>query len=274
MEPVPGRRPPIEAMLAIFERAYRQGVAFREDRLLGPDLSHEVRPVLEALAQLGPGASDDTCCHEAYALLTLLGRRAGVLGATPTAALALLQALFAALSEEDSALSSELEMRCQVVVLEGYCAGRDERVTAELRASVAKHQVSLSLAPRCRYLALAGPLELDALEQVLDEAARDFLRDDALACLLDVSRLDGWPSERMARALLEFCLACRALGGSVVMVGLGAELHGELQRLGMSGDSVAVAASFAVGLAQVLDSAGHELRPSRSRWAKSLFGRR
>ena len=181
-------------MLETFDQAYRSGVPFAEDRVLGPDLVHEVAPVLETLAR-ALHADENTGCHEAYALLTLLGRRAGVLGATPTAALVVLRAMVTALEgagiQPGAALREELTM----VLLEGYCGGRDERMGSEFRKSMLRSQVSLRLASRCRYLALSGPLDPEALEQVFEEAAREFLREDARACLLDLTRLSASPNE-------------------------------------------------------------------------------
>jgi hypothetical protein len=213
-------------------------------------------------------------CHEAYALLSLLGRRAGLLGATPTAALVVLRAIVLALEEGAHQVPPALQHELNMVLLEGYCAGRDERTSAQLRAAIARSQVSLRLAPRCRYLALSGPLEVEALEAVLDESAREFLRDDGLSCLVDVSRLESHPPERVARALLEFCLSCRAVGGTLVLVGLRAELQHELRQLGLSEAVAHVADRFAEALPHALAIAGHELRSVRGSWTKALFARR
>jgi hypothetical protein len=264
---------PTEAMLETFERAYREGVPFQEDGLLGADLVHEVVPVLDTLAR-SVGSLPAGGCHEAYALLALLGRRAGLLGATPTAALMMLRAIVLALAEGAVKLSLELQQELTMVLLEGYCAGRDERTSSELRAAVARNQVSLRLAPRCRYLALSGPLEVEALEQVLDEAAREFLRDDGLSCLVDLTRLESHPPERVARAVLEFCLSCRAVGGTLVLVGVRADLAGELLELGCSDTVARVMERFSDALPHVLGLAGHELRAARGSWAKTLFARR
>lgn len=284
MSSVPSVQQPTEAMLEVFERVYRSGVPFQEDAILGADLIHEVAPVLETLAraagtfgaEAGPTVDPrgQSSCHEGYALLTLLGRRAGLLGATPTAAFVVLRAIVSALTGAGVQLSASLRDELNMVLLEGYCAGRDERVSAELRASVARNQVSVLLAPRCRFVALAGPFEVEALEQVLDEAAREFLRDDGVSCLLDVSRLDCQPPVRSARALLEFCLACRAVGGSVVLVGLQPELARELHELGLSERVAQLAETFGQGLTQALAHAGQEVRPLRGSWAKGLFARR
>jgi hypothetical protein len=264
---------PTEAMLETFERVYRSGVPFQEDRVLGTDLVHEVAPVLETLARTAANQGV-TGSHEAYALLSLLGRRAGWLGATPSAAFVVLRALVTALSSAGLEPSAEFREQLNMVLIEGYCAGRDERVSSELRASVARSQVSISLAPRCRYLAPAGPLEVEALEQVLDEAARAFLRDDGVSCLLDVARLESQPTERVARALLEFCLQCRSVGGSLVLTGVSPELTVELRTLGLSNDVALVVHTLAEAMSQVLALAGHELRPLRAGWAKALFTKR
>jgi hypothetical protein len=264
---------PTEAMLETFDLAYRSGVPFAEDRILGADLAHEVAPVLETLARaaLAGGTAD---CHEAYALLTLLGRRAGLLGATPSAALAVLRAIVAALAGAGFETAAVDREQLTMVLLEGYCAGRDERVCGDLRASVVRSQVSFALASRCRYVAVAGPLDADALEQVLDGAAREFLRDDGVGCLVDVSRLDVHPNERVARALLEFFLQCRAVGGNLVLTGAAPELVRELRALGLSDTVALVVDDLAEAMTQVLAWSGHELRPLRPSWTRLLFARR
>jgi len=265
---------PIEAMLAAFERVYRSRVPFSEDGALGPDLASEVRPILETMEQAARTFDGDASCHEAYALLTLFGRRVGGLGATPSAAMAVLAAMVIALNEQGVELTADFQGRLQLVLFEGYSAGRDERVSADLRESVARSQVALRLAPRCRYVALSGPLDIDALESTLDERAREFLRDDALVCLLDLSRMDCPPVELCARAVLEHCLACKSVGGSVIVTGVAPELLAALRALGFSHETATLADDFASGLRMALQVAGSELRPVRVGWTKALFARR
>jgi hypothetical protein len=260
----------VEAMLASFQQLYRSRVPFSEDGHLAPELASEARPVLEALSE-GAAATTGSSCHEAYALLTLLGRRAGVLGATPTAALSLAEALAAALIAGGIALATEVQRELGMVMLEGYCAGRDERNTHLLRTSVARGQRSLRLAPRCHCLVISGPLEEDALRATLEEAARDLLRHDAVSCLVDLDKLDCPASEAAARAVLELCLAGRSLGGTVVLVGVSDALRVELQALGLAHSGAILCTDIGKGLQLALECAGHEIRPLRSRWAKALF---
>ncbi len=260
-------------MLETFERAYRSGVPFAEDRILGPELVHEVAPVLETLAR-ALSTDENAGCHEAYALLTLLGRRAGVLGATPTAALVVLRAMVTALEDAAIAPGPSLRDELTMVLLEGYSAGRDERMSADFRARLMRSQCSLRLAPHCCYFAPSGPLDPEALEHVFEEAAREFLREDGRACLLDLARLVAPSREDTARPVLEFCLQCRAVGGVVFLTGATAELSQELRALGLSDEVAEIVGDFAAAMTRVLAACGLELRARRGNWTKALFARR
>src|SRR5690606_31258090 len=110
----------IQAMLRTFEQAYRAEVPFREDGDLGQDLAAEVRPVLEALSEVASASVESKHLHEAYALLTLLARRAGLLGATPSAALGLLSAIVAGLEAGAVTVPPPLQRELCMVVVEGY----------------------------------------------------------------------------------------------------------------------------------------------------------
>lgn len=262
---------PLQVMLRTFEEAYRAQVPFREDGALGEDLASEVKPVLEALAEVAAAPEPHPQLHEAYALLTLLAHRAGLLGATPSAAMGLASAIVASLQAGGVPVSPAFQRELGMVVVEGYSQGRDERVTRELKQAARAGQVCVRLAPGCHAAFLSGPLEPEALEEVLDGLARELLRDDARSCLLDVSRLTSEP-ESAARLVINFAHMARSLGARVLVCAKPGSLVSELERLGLSDGGAELASDFESSLHAALHAAGCALTTRRRRW--NLLARR
>jgi hypothetical protein len=254
----------IQAMLRAFEQAYAAAVPFREDGALGADLTTEVRPVLEALADIQ--GADGEPRHEAYALLTLLGRRAGVLGATPSAALGLLAALLEGLASVGHRVAPGERDQLAMVLLEGYCVGRDERVTRGLKRANTDGQVWLRLAPRCYAGFLAGAVEADAAEQVLDAWARALLQHDARSCVLDVTRVQADHPEPPARPVVSFCHTAFSLGVGVHLVRPHPELFSALVEVGLYESRATVFDSFEAALAAGMRAVGYALSGRRRGW--------
>lgn len=260
---------PIETMLAAFQEAFQRRVPFREDGLLGPGLMHEVRPILYCLVDAAR-AEPSTACNEAYGLVSLLGRRAGALGITPTAALAIREALLAALRETGIEAPARLSDELTMVLMEGYCAGRDERTTEQLRDGVARGQLAFWLAPRCRCVFLTGPLDLEALQGMLEKQARLLMSGNAASCLLDTTQLEAAPPEGVARALLEFTLSGHMLGVRMVMVCSDPEWRTALGVLHFAASGGILREHLEEALPEVLRFAGHELKPfTRKFWAST-----
>jgi hypothetical protein len=263
----------IETMLETFDQLYRSGAPFREDAALGAELAREARPVLEALVQASAEPRAAGGRHEVYAWINLLGRRAGSLGATPSAALHLLAALGGALSAGGAGPAEDLRAELAMVLMEGYCAGRDERVTQELRLDLSRAQASFLLAPRCRCVLLSGTLESEVLERVLEGVARELLHDDALSCLIDATRMRCAPGEHAPRALVDFLLTCRSLGVCPVLAGASPEVLRGIE-VWASGREPELARDFPEALRLALARASQELRPARAGLRRLLFGGR
>ena len=184
-------------------------------------------PVLEALCfalDHRPAAEDDSTplgSHEGLAMLTLLGRRAGVLGITPTAALSIAPALADALSVAEHKVTEGVRGTLQMVSMEGYVAGREERLLREGAERAAGALTWTTLAPRCLALWLAGEHEPEALRSVADDFGRELLRQDAASCLVDVTRLSE-PTLERAREVMGVAHTARTLGVACFLVGASA----------------------------------------------------
>ncbi len=203
-------RPRLDDMLAAFREAYERAVPFQEDRALASDLVEQVRPVFDALSDPRPDAGQDAD-HEGLALLTLLSRRAGLLGATPTAAVALERAIDAGLRAGAASLEAPAAAHLGMVIFEGYVAGRDERMTRELRSAAVKALTLVAVAPSAFALIAAGRFEADDLAPRLEELERELLRTDARCLILDVTQLDA-ASDDVPRLFCGLLTTARSLG--------------------------------------------------------------
>jgi hypothetical protein len=231
---------PLPGMQASFRDHFQSAARFREDSALLSALERELDPVLEALHVAFAPADEPRALHEAYALLSLLCRKAALLGATPGVVLLISDGLARALREVGIALSADHAGELAVVAVEGYCQARDERVTRELRAIAASSQVACWLGPRCMGVFLAGMHDECDLTPVLERFARDLLREDARSVLIDVSRLRS-DDEEIARALGRFCGSAATLGLATFVFGATSALQAALEGwLGKSGSSVFV----------------------------------
>lgn len=197
-----------------FAGALRERVALTRDRDLADTLASEVLPVAEALLD-GLGAAsrvdrDAPELREALALTSLLGRRAALLGVTPTGALAIVPALIAALSGETdrgAALSQALIEVC----IEGYVAERDEQAAERAAARAAKAIPVVEVAPGCVVVIAAGLQDAGELERVIDDVGRVLLERGARACVMDAGALEA-PDPERARYLFAIHATCMMLG--------------------------------------------------------------
>ena len=258
----------MEALLGAFSASLAGAMPFREDSALVPELTAEVRPVLEALLRgyaIEHGkAQQGSAQHEGFALLRLLSRRAALLGATPTAALALARAIEGALLEHGVLRSNQEREHLEIVVVEGYSAGRDELREETLRHLAADTQVWFALAPRCYVICLAGSHHPEQLDQSLDGIARALFRADARAVVLDLGRLVA-DDEDSARSLVSFVHTLRGLGADVLLCGAGTGLGAWFERLRLAQSGVERCDSFGAALTRALALCGYELR-SRGRF--------
>jgi hypothetical protein len=261
-----------DAIFGAFERELASSLPFREDAALLGALRADLPPVLYAL-RTGYQTSAEPCTgqvlparldaraplSEGYALFNLLCRRAGLLGATPTASLALARALVGALRAQGLALSSACADDLAVIAVEGYSAGRDELRERSLRTIAGESQVWFALAPRCFCLFLAGSLLPEALERLLDDLARRLFRAEARSLLVDVSRLYE-AGEDQARAVITFASTLVGLGLDVTVFEERARFQPWFAQLALSKHGVRESSVLSEALARALSVAGYDLR--------------
>lgn len=254
-----------EAALSVFARELACALPFREDAELLSALWVDVPPVLSAL-RTGYGASHEPCAgiaratlSEGFLLFNALCRRAGLLGATPTASLALARAAIAALKSAGLALTEGCLDDLMMVAVEGFSAGRDEQRERTLRAIAGESQVLTQLAPHCFALYLAGSLLSEQLERVLEDWARQLFRADARGVLLDVSRLHE-AGEDPARALVGFASTLQGLGATLSLYEPSDRFDAWFKRLELDARGARQTRDPGVALARALAAAGFEMR--------------
>lgn len=246
-----------------FRERFPALVALARDRALAEPLAIETRPVAEALLEglAGAGGVDPQRgeLRETLALASLLGRRAAVLGATPSAALAIVPALTDAASPED-ARAAELVEPLRAVCLEGYVAAHDEAWEERADRRAAGAIPILEPAAGCVVVAPAGVQDADRLEEVLEELGRRLLDRDARACVVDASGLRE-PDPERARRLFGIEATCRMLGVACIFAGVSAPWARAASEAGLDLAELRTAPDFAAGLAAALDACGLEVRP-------------
>lgn len=256
-------------MRARFLEHYQGAARFREDRALAEALCEEAEPVIDVLSTTYAPPEGPRSVHEGYALLNALARRAASLGATPSVALTLPSAIAEALRVGGVVVDPSLEAELAIVSLEGYCAARDERLTQELRAAAASHQIAVELGPRCLGIFLVGRHEEPDLGPTLDQLARELLRRDAQSCLLDVSRLE-LVDEELARSVGRFCIHGATLGVCTFVYGASALLREQFERWSLTSVATSFVDDYDLAQTQALAAAGLVVR-RRRRWARLFF---
>lgn len=258
-------------MLAAFRQRYTASAPFTEDRALADDLTEQARPVFEALCDPTPEADSDPD-HEAMALLTLLSRRAGLMGATPAASLGLCRGIELGLQIGGSTLSAAALEQLSQVILEGYVAGRDERVTADLRRAAVESLALLPLGQQAFALVVAGRFASEDLAPRLEEMERELLRTDARSLVLDVTRLVHLADD-VPRLLCGVLATSQSLGVTAFVCGLDAHAQAPWREAGLADLGVEQIAAFDEALTKVFACVDLELKPRR-RWPGPLFWRR
>lgn len=250
--------------VAVLEAAYAGAVPFVEDRACAPELAREAAPVLHALlSSRSLGAPEDARAlehHEALALVLLLGRRAGALGVTPTAALALVRALSAALESVGSPVGAEFTAVVAALVMEGYVAAREERLSNLSAAQAADALPTLRLAPKCLALVLSGEHEPERLRDVVDRFGRALFAADARACVVDLSGLRR-PSAPLAAEAFAADVAARMLGVTCIFCGVSPAWLDAAKAARVPLEVLALEPTFEVALARALELAGYALKP-------------
>lgn len=263
--------PPLTALRREVLEHCGRATCFREDRTLLAGLEPELDPVLESLYVALIPSEGPLAVHEAYAYLSLLCRRVGVLGATPAAALVLVHAITQALRSVGVRLLDEGAVALSIVAMEAYTQGHDERLTRELRRAAADTQVVVELARGVHGVFLAGVHDEPDLTPMLEQAARELLRDNAKSCLLDLSRLRV-DDEDLARGIGRFIASAVTLGVATFVFGATPELQSRLSEWGLRDDGpLLFVHEYERAHTLALAAAGQQIRPIRG-WLRRFAG--
>lgn len=254
-----------EEVLERFEARYREGVLFDVDRKLAADMRNEARPAVDALVHaLTTGTTSDRESlghHESLALVTLLARRAAVLGATPSGADRVVRALRQAFDDIERPVPKEAIDALSLASLEGYVRGRDELAREAAQQEAAQSLVTVPLAPGLLALRLYGSHESEQLDAVVEEFARELHRRGALVAIIDCSGLLK-PGRRRAAALLSVDESARMLGVHCVFAGVSPEWQGAFQEAGADPALLDISEVYEDGLKLALSHLGWSLGPT------------
>ena len=252
------------AILDAFLERFRAAVSFEVDRELADDLRNEARPAAQALhfATSMDTAHDETSLdhHEGMAMVSLLGRRAALRGATPMGALRLVPALLDALvttgaPEIPDDYASMLSVSC----IEGFVRGREERLATQIAEEAARAIPTLRVSEGVLALVLAGDHEAAVLQHRGAELARELFATEGVGAVIDVSRLLH-PDRSRGAAVLETIESIATIGAASAVSGMTETWREIMDELDGSKD-VAFFEHFDQALAHVLAANGHSIRP-------------
>lgn len=265
----------LDKILEGFRVRYLNGTPFAHDRELADDLALESRPAVEAV--LFALRSDDSGSllrdehGEGLAMVTLLGRRAGVKGASPTAATNIVPAIAGGFADAGVPLSAPIVTTLMSMCLEGYAAGLADVAERVLRDKLVAAQAMFEIVPKIHALVLAGEHDNDTLAEVVEAFTRELHRSSGLAAIVDLTRLKE-ASPAAAAEIFGVHHAARIAGARSVFVGLNEPWRRAAASAHLSLDLVETADSFSSALDRVLPLAGYSLK-RKSRGGSSLWDR-
>jgi hypothetical protein len=264
---------------ARFGELLAASAAIEADRALASELAIEARPVAYALLEgiagvdrIEPRAPE---LREAIALASLLGRRAAILGATPTAAVRIAEHLLAAIPEANAgSLLEALSGAC----IEGYVAAREDVAEERASARAAAAIPIVELAPGVFAIFPAGVQEPEQLERVMDELGRRMLERDARACVVHVAGVQELDRERAAQ-IFAAQSTCSMLGVYCVFSGIDHAWERAAREARIDLREVVVETDLHAALRGALARAGYELSTKAAlgdvlkRWISPRRGR-
>lgn len=212
------------------------------------DVAAQVAPVLPLLVELPAGDAEEAKDFEGFefreclTVLTLLGRRLALLDLTPSTAVRVVQAAFAAALEAREQDQWGFADPAMAAAVEGFVLGREERVAQLHGERAAACLRPLQIAEQAWALIPSGAHDAETLTGCVDALGRAMLDTDASVALVDVSQLA--PAERETTiAIFAADETVRMLGGACVFCGIGAswlaaaeEAHVDLSHLLLAED--------------------------------------
>jgi anti-anti-sigma regulatory factor len=267
----------LDKILEGFRTRFLAGTPFAHDRELAEDLAVESRPAIEAV--LFAVRSDDAGGllrdehGESLAMITLLGRRAGVKGASPTAATNLVPAIAGGFEDAGVPLAPTVVTTLMSMCLEGYAAGRADVAERVLRDRMVGAQAVFEVVPKVHALVLSGEHDAETLIEVVEAFTKALHRSSAMAAIVDLSRIRD-ASAGAAAEIFSAHHAARAAGARAVFVGVTEPWRRAASVAHLSLDLVETADSFSAALDRVLPLAGYSLRragKSTTLWER-VFG--
>ncbi|MEM9863230.1 MAG: hypothetical protein AAF938_16665 [Myxococcota bacterium] len=221
-----GAEETIERALERFRERFDELVIFDSDRAIADELANEARPAIESLVMaLSIGRADDVeslSHHEGVAMVTLLGRRAAILGVTPSGADRVMRALRRAFDDVELSVPESAIDALSLGSLEGFVRGYEERLRDAVETEVESQLVARALVPGVLYLPLHGPIGAEALGRAGESLGRAMHRADASAAIVDLNGLH--PKERrIVAAVASADEGARMLGASLHFAGVNGE---------------------------------------------------
>lgn len=261
----------IEELVEAFEKRWSDAVAFGSDRALAPEIASEARPAIHALHfALAMENTDDEGSldhHEGLAMVSLLGRRAALLGASPSALRRLVPALVEVFPSTPHAYAEHLAD----AALEGFVRGKEEALLAAAAENAAKSLVLFEAVPGVFVFVLAGEHDADALQARAEDIGRELFSREASACVIAMAHLEACTRSRAA-AVLDVYESARLVGAYAVLTGATPGWRALFSELPVH--DLELADTFYEGFERALSHTGSTLRPRFDARLRKLLGKR
>ena len=245
-------------VLTAFRSCWQARVPMAADADLAAEIALEARPAMHALLHAATNERVDDLAslehHETLAMVTLLGRRVGILGASPTAMLTVVPSLLESARAQGLELAGSIDEALTTAFAEGYVRGREERLHADHAERALAAAPIVPIAPGCLALVASGDHDPDTLEALVEAFGRRLLNEDARACIVDLSTLTG-TSRAHAAAILSADATAKMLGVRCVFSSASPELRVAATHI-TDHASLEFANDFAEALTLVLPTCG------------------
>lgn len=238
------------------------------------DIAFEVAPLLPLLIELPEeertsGDYESFEFRECFAVLTLLGRRLGLLDLTPTAAIqVVLLALRSVEGSRKGAEESTVGRFARTVVaatVEGFVLGREERVAQVAEARAAKPLEPLRIDETAYALIPSGVHEPAVLGECVDALGRAMLNADVELAIVDLTQL-GEPNRERAAALFAADEITRMLGGVCFFTGVDSRWRAAAGDARIPLDALQIVPDLASAVATVRAMAGRGTETAKPKW--------